>query len=96
MTRKDSLLPARQRCITPVRMRTTLTIRTEPELRRALERRARAKGRTVPEVAREILRDALQDPPLGSRTGHLRGVLRLRRATTEAWRQALRGRNWRL
>lgn len=76
-------------------MRTTLTIRTDRRLRSALEARARAHGKTVSALAREILEAALAPQPLGRRTGHLRGVLRVREATPDAWRAALRDRNWR-
>lgn len=78
-----------------VHMSTTLTIRTDEALRKALEARARARGTTVSEVAREILRDALDDRPLGAKTGRLRGTLALGREQAEPWRQALRERNWR-
>lgn len=78
-----------------VHVSTTLTIRTDKELRRALAARARAQGKTVSELAREILRNALEEHPLELRTGHLRGRLQLWRAETEAWRKALRERNWR-
>lgn len=76
-------------------MSTTVTIRTDEALRRALEERARARGTTVSQVVREILRDALEDRPLESRTGHLRGRLTLEAAQIEPWRQSLRERNWR-
>ncbi|HUF68341.1 MAG TPA: hypothetical protein VMM79_06770 [Longimicrobiales bacterium] len=76
-------------------MSTTLTIRTDEALRQALVKRATAQGRTVSDVAREILRDALVDRPLEERTSHLKGHLRLGRKHTEAWRRSLRERNWR-
>lgn len=76
-------------------MSTTLTIRTDSALRKALSQRARAQGKTISEVAREILRNALEEDALGSRTGRLRGRLRLSRNQAEPWRQALRQRNWR-
>lgn len=80
---------------TLVYMSTTLTIRTDQRLRSALESRARAQGKTVSALAREILEAALEPAPLGRRTGHLRGALRVREARDEAWRVALRDRNWR-
>jgi hypothetical protein len=46
-------------------------------------------------LAREILEVALEPQPLGRRTGHLRGALRVREARPDAWRAALRDRNWR-
>ncbi len=76
-------------------MRTTLTIRADKTLRTALERRARAQGKTISELAREILRNAVDERPLELKTGHLRGRLTLRQVETEAWRKALRERNWR-
>jgi plasmid stability protein len=76
-------------------MSTTLTIRTDEELREALAKRANAQGKTVSEVAREILRNALQERALGERTSHLKGRLRLRQKKTEAWRRSLREHNWR-
>ncbi len=76
-------------------MRTTLTIRTPPNLRQALEERARAQGKTVSEVTREILEHALKERPLGQRTGHLRGRLHLPDEDAEPWRKAIRERNWR-
>ncbi|MGH7564186.1 MAG: hypothetical protein ACREK5_07165 [Gemmatimonadota bacterium] len=76
-------------------MGTTLTIRTDRNLREALEERARAQGKTLSEVAREILRSALEDRPLELRTGHLRGRLDLRQEQAEAWRKSLREQNWR-
>lgn len=79
-----------------VHMSTTLTIRADETLREALQERARAQGKTLSEVAREILQNALEDRPLELRTGHLRGRLSLRQEQTETWRKALRERNWRL
>jgi len=76
-------------------MSTTFTIRTDRRLRTALEARARAQGKTMSALAREILEAALDPQPLGRRTGHLRGVLRVREARPDAWRAALRERNWR-
>ena len=76
-------------------MRTTLTIRTDEALRDALAKRASAQGKTVSEVAREILRSALEERALEERTSHLRGGLRLGAKQTEAWRRTLRERNWR-
>lgn len=76
-------------------MSTTLTIRTDAALREALERRARAQGKTISQVTREILREGLEERPLGLATGHLRGRLALRQKQSDAWRKTLRERNWR-
>jgi plasmid stability protein len=76
-------------------MRKTLTIRTDEALRQALAKRARAQGKTVSELAREILWNALEERALEERTSHLKGRLRLGEKQTEAWRRSLRERNWR-
>lgn len=76
-------------------MSTTLTIRTDEALRHALEERARARGITVSQAAREILRDALEDRPLELKTSHLRGTVTLGGEPADPWRKALRERNWR-
>jgi plasmid stability protein len=76
-------------------MSTTLTIRTDESLRKALAKRASAQGKTVSEVVRDILRSALEERPLEQRTSHLKGRLRLGDEQTEAWRRSLRQRNWR-
>jgi len=76
-------------------MRTTVTFRADGSLRRALEQRARSEGRTVSDLVREILAEALSERPLGGRTAHLRGGLRLSERVPEGWRRRLRERNWR-
>lgn len=76
-------------------MRTTITLRTDETMRDQLQRRASLQGKSVSEVVREILRDALEIRPLGERTGHLQGRLELPRQEDEPWRRELRERNWR-
>jgi len=76
-------------------MSTTLTIRADDELREALRRRAEMQGKTVSELAREILSEALAERPLGARTGHLRGRLALRAATSDPRRERIKKLNWR-
>ena len=78
-----------------VHMSTTVTIRTDEALRKALQARARARGITLSEAAREILRQALEQRPLEVKTGHLRGGLKLPRKQTEPWRKTLAERNLR-
>jgi len=77
-------------------MSTTITIRTDDALRRALEQRAREQGKPLSAVVREILARALEESPMSGRTGHLRGGLALHGDASEAWRRTLRERNWRL
>ncbi len=76
-------------------MRTTLTIRADENLLEALKTRAAAHGKSVSEVAREILSDALAERPLSERIGHLRGQLDLESGASDPWRDRLRERNWR-
>jgi hypothetical protein len=76
-------------------MSTTITIRTDPELRDALRRRAAEEGLSLSELLRSILEREVSRGPLGSRVGHLRGKLELSRRNEEPWRRELRERNWR-
>ncbi len=78
-----------------VHVRTTITIRAEERLREELEERAAAQGKSLSRLVREILEAAVSVQPLGSRVGHLRGGLDLRRGGDEPWRRKLRERNWR-
>jgi hypothetical protein len=78
-----------------VYMSTTLTVRTKEPLREALLKRADAQGKTLSELVREILEDAVLERPLGSRIGYLRGRLSLSGLSTENWRERLHDRNWR-
>jgi len=72
-----------------------LTVRTDDTLREALRRRAVARGKTISDIVREILEEALVERPLGLRAGHLRGRLRKPAAGEDRWRKQLRERNWR-
>lgn len=76
-------------------MSTTITIRADESLRRELEERAAAVGKSLSELVREILRNAVAETPLEARAGHLRGRIDLRRPEPEPWRRELRERNWR-
>jgi hypothetical protein len=70
-------------------------VRIDDDLRRALEARARAQGKTLSAMVRETLEGAVANKPLGSRVGHLRGRLQLAPPVAGTWREALRERNWR-
>jgi len=74
---------------------TTITVRAQASLRRALGERAAASGRTVSELVREILEEAVSPRAVAERAGHVRGSLRLPGKGAEAWRERLRERNWR-
>lgn len=77
-------------------MRTTLTIRADDKLRAALQKRAAIQGKSISEVAREILSEAVAERPLSERVGHLRGRLDLQSGgVSDPWREQLRERNWR-
>jgi plasmid stability protein len=76
-------------------MSVTITIRTDESLREALDERAAESGKSVSELVREILEEALVERPLQERVGHLRGRLVQRRAGSDPWRKQLRQRNWR-
>ncbi len=68
---------------------------SDDDLRAALEARAQAQDKTVSEVAREILRQALMERSLASRAGHLKGKLDLEPDPQDSWRQQIERRNWR-
>jgi plasmid stability protein len=70
-------------------------IRIDDKLWQALQKRAAIPGKSVSQVAREILSEALEESPLAERTGHLRGQLKLSPDTADPWRQQIRERNWR-
>lgn len=75
-------------------MSKTIAVRVDPELEKALEDRARTSGTTVSDVVRETLREAFAERPLAERIRGLRGALSIRE-DDDAWRRALRSRNWR-
>jgi hypothetical protein len=76
-------------------MSTTVTIRADPALREALEKRAKAERKTISGIVREILEDALKERPLKVKVGYLKGSLNLPSESSEAWRKQIRARNWR-
>ena len=76
-------------------MSKTLTVRTDDSLREALRRRAAARGKTISDVVREILEEALIERPLGLRAGHLKGRLNRPAGDDDPWRKQLRESNWR-
>jgi plasmid stability protein len=76
-------------------MRVTLTIHADEQLREALKERAAMQGKSVSELAREILAAALTQRPLGPRTRHLRGQLAQSPDISDPWRKQIREHNWR-
>jgi len=75
-------------------MGTTITVRTDKTLRDALLKKAKIERKSVSEVVREILVDALVERPLSERVGRSRGSLRIAEAHA-AWQRQIRDRNWR-
>jgi predicted transcriptional regulator len=75
-------------------MRATLTIRTDDRLRGALDARARRLGKSVSQLVRDILEDALVERPLRDRLSRVKGTVRAPRAGN-GWRAEIRARNWR-
>jgi len=76
-------------------MSTTLTIRLDPALKRALDDRARLHRQSVSALVREILDNAVAERPLGERIGHLAGRLGPARGEPDEWERHLRETNWR-
>ena len=76
-------------------MSTTITIRADESLRSALQMRAAEQGKTVSEIVREILEEALMERTVAARAGHLKGKLRLSGGTSDSWRRRIREHNWR-
>ncbi len=76
-------------------MGTTLTIRTDDALREKLEKRARAQGKTLSALVREILQAVVTERSIEARAGHLKHRLMLREQAAEPWRETLRQHNWR-
>jgi hypothetical protein len=73
----------------------TLTIRIERRQRDALNQLARTLGKSVSELVRDILRQALDERPLTSRAGHLAGGLTLPPAPPGSFRARIKASNWR-
>jgi plasmid stability protein len=75
-------------------MSTTLTVRTPDRLHHALAERARSQGKSVSELVREILEDAVVERSVLERTRHVIGQLDFE-ADGDEWRHQIRERNWR-
>lgn len=76
-------------------MTDTITIRVDRRQREALDRLAHALGKTVSELVRDILGQALDGRPLASRTAHLAGRLTPSPKAPDAFRDRIRTNNWR-
>jgi len=76
-------------------MSTTLTVRTDDNLDRALRTLARSEGISLSEFVRRVLEDAVDELSLADRAGHLAGRLLLDPDNADTWRAEIRERNWR-
>jgi len=74
---------------------TTITIRIEELLRKRLEERAAATGKTLSALVREILENAVAERTLGRRAGHLKGRLKMPSDGLGDWKDTIGKRNWR-
>jgi hypothetical protein len=73
----------------------TMTIRLDSGQRKALAEAARREGKTISQLVRDLLANALRERPLSSKTKHLKGRLALPAASDDPWRRQIRERNWR-
>jgi Arc/MetJ-type ribon-helix-helix transcriptional regulator len=76
-------------------MSETLTIRLPKSEREALDRLARTLDKSVSEVVRDILREALDERPVSDTTAHVRGRLSLSPSGDDSFRRRIRSHNWR-
>jgi hypothetical protein len=72
----------------------TLTIRLDRAQDKALTARARAQGKTRSAIVRDLIDRGLEERPLGSRIGHLKGRVAAP-ARTAGWQRRIKERNWR-
>jgi len=76
-------------------MEKILSVRIDAEQQRQLGQAAKMLGKSMSELVREILQQALAEHPLGDKVGHLRGHLNLTSSSRGSWARKLKSRNWR-
>jgi plasmid stability protein len=76
-------------------MEKTLTIRLDAEQQQKLGQTAKMLGKSVSELVREILQQALAERTVGARAGHLKGRLSLPSPPRDTWAHQIKERNWR-
>jgi len=76
-------------------MTTTLTFRLDAGQRDKLRRKAKLLGKSESEFLREILDREIEERPMSSTVGRLKGALSLKAQKQDSWREAIRKRNWR-
>jgi hypothetical protein len=74
---------------------TTMTVRVDTRLRRALEARARRQGKTLSALVRDTLVGIVAEQPFGARVGPLRGSIAMPRIADDPVRARIRAHNWR-
>jgi hypothetical protein len=75
-------------------MDTTLTVRLNRVQSERLTARAKVTGKTRSELVRELIDQGLDERPLASRIGHLKGLFDLP-SPKAGWPRAIKDRNWR-
>jgi predicted transcriptional regulator len=75
-------------------MEKTLTIRLDRAQDKALTARARAQGKTRSAFVRGLIEQGLEERPLESRIGHLKGRVAAPARKT-SWQRRIKERNWR-
>lgn len=73
---------------------TSITFRLDLTQREKLRQKAELLGKTESELIRDILGRELEEGPLSTFVGRLRGQLALDEKP-KGWRKAIRSRNWR-
>jgi len=73
----------------------TMTFRLNAATRQKLRQKASRLARTESDLLREMIERELEEKPLASRAGHLKGSLSLPASSRDQWRPLIRKRNWR-
>ena len=74
-------------------MEKTLNIRLDADQRRRLGQTAKMLGKSVSELVREILQQALAEGAVATEAGHLKGQLALAPSPRDPWSRKLKKRN---
>jgi hypothetical protein len=74
---------------------TTMTFRLDAATRHKLRAKASRLSRSESDLLREMIERELEEKPIGSRAGHLKGSLSLPPSSRDHWRPLIRKRNWR-
>jgi hypothetical protein len=76
-------------------MNKTLTIRLDADQQQKLGQTAKMLDKSVSELVREILSEALAERSIGARAGHVKGRISLPAQPRDAWARKIKERNWR-